>query len=138
MAELKTTPNEGDPRTFIADVENERRRKDAERLLDVFEKVTGEKPQMWGTSIVGYGEYDYRYESGRTGTWMKTGFSPRKQATTLYIMPGFEEYESLLSRLGPHTTGKSCLYVKSLDQIDIDVLEQLIATSFEAMGKSSG
>lgn len=137
MAELKTTPNAADPRAFIDGVENERRRKDAERLLEVFESVTGEKPKMWGNSIVGYGQYDYRYESGRTGTWMKTGFSPRKQATTLYIMPGFDEYESLLARLGPHTTGKSCLYVKSLDQIDMDVLEELIATSFEAMGESS-
>lgn len=137
MAELKTTPNAGDPRAFIAGVENERRRKDAEQLLEVFETVTGQKPKMWGNSIVGYGEYDYRYQSGRTGTWMMTGFSPRKQATTLYIMPGFGEYESLLARLGPHTTGKSCLYVKSLDQIHMDVLEELIATSFEAMGESS-
>lgn len=137
MAELKTTPNEDDPKEFIAGVENDRRRTDAALLLDIFERVTGEKPKMWGGSIVGYGEYDYRYESGRTGTWMRTGFSPRKQATTLYIMPGFDEYESLLAELGPHTTGKSCLYVKSLEQIDMEVLEQLIAVSFEAMGESS-
>ena len=137
MAELKTQPNDADPRRFIASVDNDQRRADAERLLELFERATGEAPKMWGSSIIGFGSYDYAYESGRTGTWMRTGFSPRKQAMTVYIMPGFDEYDSMLADLGPHTTGKSCLYIKQLDQVDLDVLERLVSASFAAMGESS-
>ena len=136
MAELKTQANEADPHRFIASVADDQRRADAERLLDLFERATGEVPKMWGSSIVGFGSYDYAYESGRTGTWMRTGFSPRKQAMSIYIMPGFTEYDSMLDALGPHTTGKSCLYIKKLDQVDLDVLERLVSASFEAMGES--
>lgn len=137
MAELKTQPNDADPRRFVASVDNDQRRADAERLLELFERATGQAPKMWGSSIIGFGSYDYAYESGRTGTWMRTGFSPRKQAMTVYIMPGFDEYDSMLAELGPHTTGKSCLYIKKLDQVDLDVLERLVSASFAAMGESS-
>lgn len=137
MAELKTQPNDDDPKTFVASVDDDHRRADAERLLELFARATGEPPKMWGSSIVGYGSYDYAYESGRTGTWMRTGFSPRKRAMTIYIMPGFDGYGSMLEELGPHTTGKSCLYVKKLDQVDLDVLERLVSASYRAMGESS-
>ena len=137
MAELKTKRNADDPRAFIASVTDPKRRTDAEALLEIFEDVTGEPATMWGSSIIGFGSYDYRYESGRTGTWMKTGFSPRKQSMTLYIMPGFDDYGELLSDLGPHTTGKSCLYVKRLDDVDEGALRMLIAASVKAITDSN-
>lgn len=133
MADNKTTANDRDPREFIAEIDDERRRAEAQTLLALFEERTGEKPVMWGPSIIGFGSYDYTYESGRSGTWMRTGFSPRKQQMTLYVMPGFDEYVERLEELGPHTTGKSCLYVKRLDKVDLDVLGDIIATSYAAM-----
>lgn len=133
MAENKTAPTDRDPREFIAELDDERRRNEAETLLTLFEERTGEKPVMWGDSIIGFGSYDYTYATGRTGTWMRTGFSPRKSQMTLYVMPGFEQYVERLDALGPHSTGKSCLYVKRLDKVDLDVLGDLISDSYSAM-----
>ncbi len=130
MAERKTQPNDADVDTFLASVENERRRRDAFTMKDLMTRISGTEPRMWGSSIVGFGEYHYTSGSGTRAVWMKIGFSPRKQALTLYIMDGFDSYESLLDELGPHSTGRACLYLKDLDAIDRDVLEALIAASF--------
>lgn len=99
-------------------------------------QVTGEEPEMWGDSIVGFGSYHYKYESGREGDWFVTGFSPRKQNLTLYIMSGFDEYDNLISRLGKYKTGKSCLYIKKIDDVDQDVLQELVKKSVEHMEES--
>jgi hypothetical protein len=135
MATNKTAPNDVDPRDFIAGLDDERRRSEALELLALFEARTGEKPVMWGDSIVGFGSYDYEYKSGRSGTWMRVGFSPRKSQMTVYVMPGFEQYEEALERLGPHSTGSSCLYLKRLDAVDKDVLGDIVSDSYEAMGQ---
>jgi hypothetical protein len=100
-------------------------------------EVTGERPVMWGPSIVGYGQYRYVYESGREGDWMLVGFSPRKTALTLYIMPGFSRYEELMQRLGKHSTGKSCLYLKKLADVDMTVLRELVGASVEHMRRKA-
>ena len=112
---------------FLAAVEPETRRAEAARLDAVFREVTGFAPQMWSGSIVGYGSYDYTYESGRTGTSLATGFAPRKAEIVLYIMPGYADFAPILDRLGPHRTGKSCLYLKRLDRVDETALRDLIA-----------
>jgi hypothetical protein len=105
--------------------------------MKLMKEVTGEEPVMWGPSIVGYGSYRYEYKSGRTGEWMLVGFAPRKQNLTLYIMPGFEHYESLLSKLGKYSTGKSCLYIKKIEDVDEDVLRELVRQSVEHMKRSN-
>ncbi len=129
MAELKTTKNDGDVEAFLNGVEDDERRTDAFTVLELMEDVTGSEPRMWGDSIVGFGEYTYRYASGRTGEWLATGFSPRKQALTLYIMPGFERYQELMVRLGKYKTGKSCLYIKRLGDVDLTALRELVDAS---------
>jgi len=129
MAELKTKKNDDDVGAFLESVDNDRRRRDALAMNEIMTRISGSDPKMWGSSIVGFGEYTYTNGSGKQVSWMRTGFSPRKQALTLYIMDGFESYEPLLEELGPHSTGKSCLYIKDLDQVDRSVLEQLINAS---------
>ena len=104
-------------RIYLDSVENKRRREDALVLLDVFESIMDEAAKMWGTSIVGFGSYHFKYDSGREGDWFLTGFAPRKQSLTFYIMPGFEHYEQLLARLGKHKIGKSCLYINKLADV---------------------
>ena len=138
MADLKTRENDADVVRFLDAVEHPRRRADAFALLDLFRDVTGEEPRMWGPSIVGFGKYHYVYDSGREGDWMLTGFSPRKQNLSLYIMPGFEAYEGLLGRLGKHRTGRSCLYVNTLEDVDLDVLRELVAASVAEMRRKHG
>ncbi len=133
MSALKTQLNDANVEEFLAAVENDRRREDSFTVLELMKRVTGEKPRMWGTSIVGFGSYHYRYASGREGDWPRIGFSPRKQSLTIYVMPGFSNYDDLLSRLGKHRTGKSCLYVNKLADVDMDALEQLIRSSLDAM-----
>lgn len=133
MAELKTKKNDASVEGFLTGVENERRREDSFVVLEMMKRITGEEPTMWGSSIVGFGSYHYRYASGREGNWPRIGFSPRKQSLTLYIMPGFSSYDDLLSRLGKHRTGKSCLYVNKLADVDTDVLEELIRGSLDTM-----
>ena len=129
MAKLKTQKNEANVDDFINSVDDERKRQDCVAIIDLMREVTGEEPAMWGPSIVGFGSYHYKYASGREGDWFLTGFSPRKQALTLYIMSGFKKYESLLAKLGKYKTGKSCLYVKKLDDVDIPTLKELVKQS---------
>lgn len=131
MAELKTRQNEGNVDAFLNSVESELRRRDAFAVKEIMTRLSGEQPKMWGGSIVGFGEYPYKNRSGKENTWMKIGFSPRKQSLTLYIMDGFESYQSLLDELGPHSTGKSCLYIKDLTKVDGEVLEDLITRSLD-------
>lgn len=133
----KTTSTGSDVGEFVASIEDERKRTDAETVLALMQRITGEKPKMWGASIIGFGSRDMVYESGREVEWFHVGFSPRKQNLTLYIMDGFANYDVLLSKLGKHTTGKSCLYVKRLEQIDMDVLEELVAESVKAVSGSA-
>ena len=134
MAENKTAQNDTDPLDYIAGLDNPQRQEESRTLLEVFERRTGERPVMWGDSIIGFGSYDYQYQSGRSGSWIRVGFSPRKQQMTVYIMPGFDRYDELLEALGPHSVGKSCLYLKRLDAVDMEVLGDLVADSYEAMG----
>lgn len=135
MAELKTKKHDASVDAFIAKVEPEYRREDCRVVIDIMSKITKADPVMWGSSIVGFGSYHYVYESGREGDWMLCGFSPRKQNLTLYIMSGFSNYEALMSKLGKHKTGKSCLYINKLADIDLKVLKTLIQRSVEHMKK---
>lgn len=129
MAELKTQANESSVEAYLSTVTDPVRRDDCMRVLALMKDVMGEDPKMWGASIVGFGRYRYRYESGREGEWFVTGFSPRKNNLTLYIMAGFDRYDDLLQRLGKYSTGKSCLYVKRLADVDEAVLRELVAAS---------
>ena len=131
MSDLKTRKNDASVDAYIAAIDDERKRADAREVLELMREVTGEEPAMWGTGIVGFGSYHYVYESGREGDWPLTGFAARKTALTLYIMSGFEGEQELMERLGKHKTGKSCLYVKRLDDVDRDVLRELVARSVE-------
>lgn len=137
MAELKTKENDGDVEAFLSTIEDTRKQADCRKLVTIMQKATGADARMWGDSIVGFGHYHYKYASGREGDWFLTGFSPRKQNLTLYIMAGFEQYEPLLARLGKHTTGKSCLYVKRLSDLDMDALEALVEASVAHMKASN-
>jgi len=131
MAELKTQPNDGSVEAFLESVENQRRREDAFTVLDLMKRVTGEEPVMWGPAIIGFGAYHYKYESGREGDWFVAGFSPRKQSLTLYIMGGFSRHEEFMAKLGKYKTGKGCLYINKLDDVDMGVLEELVRDSVE-------
>lgn len=132
MAELKTQKNDASVTEFLNGVD-EKRREDCFTLVELMEEVTGEPAQMWGTAIVGFGSYHYKYASGQEGDWPLVGFSPRKQNLTLYLMSGFDQYDELLAKLGKHSTGKSCLYVKRLADVDRDVLRRLVQASVEHM-----
>lgn len=133
MAELKTKPTDEDVAKFLEGIDDERKRADARRVLEIMREVTGEEPRMWGPSMVGFGSYHYVYESGREGDWFLTGFAPRSRSLSLYIMAGFGEYDALLARLGKHKTGKSCLYVNRLADVDEEVLRELVRRSVEHM-----
>lgn len=143
MPELQTKKNDASVEDFLGTIQDEQKQKDAFSLLELFKEVTAEPAKMWGASIVGFGEQPYERADGSEHSWMKTGFSPRKQNLTLYIMSGFEEYadargynpEPLLDKLGPHSTGKSCLYIKRLSDINVSVLEQLIKLSIDVQAK---
>lgn len=137
MAELKTQRNDGDVEAFLNGVEDDRRREDSFAVLELMRRVTGLEPEMWGDSIVGFGSYHYRYASGREGDWFKAGFSPRKHALTLYMMAGTGKHPDLYEKLGTYTTGKSCLYVKKLEDIDLEVLESLVAASVAYVEEAS-
>lgn len=122
-----TVPTGASVDNFLAAVPDDRRRADAERLCALLGEVTGEAPVMWGPSIVGFGTYRYTYAGGRTGDWPLVGFSPRKQQLVVYLVGGCEErYSSVLARLGPHKTGKGCLYLKRLDDVDESALRELV------------
>ncbi len=133
MAEVKTKPTEESVSGFLKTVSDKSRREDCLTVLELMKDVTGEEPKMWGSSIVGFGRYRYRYESGREGEFMITGFSPRKSDLTLYIMPGFEPASELMARLGKHKTGKSCLYIKKLADVDLGVLRKIVEKSVKRM-----
>lgn len=135
MAENKTKANKTSVAEFLSTVTQEQKRKDAETLVALFEKLVGEPAVMWGSSIIGFGQYHFKYASGREGDFMLAGFSPRKNALTLYIMAGFSKYADHLARLGKYKTGKSCLYIKKLEDVDMDVLSELIVDSVEAVKK---
>lgn len=131
-SENKTQPTAVDPMAFIGDVENETRRADAFRLVEIMREETGEEPYMYGPSIVGFGTYHYKYESGREGDAPASGFSPRKAQMVVYLIGGYEEiYPDLLDRLGPYKVGKSCLYFKKLADLDESVLRQMIRDSHQ-------
>ncbi len=135
MSENKTIPTNASVTEFLNTIENETRREDSFAILKKMKEITGKPAVMWGNSIVGFGSYHYKYDSGREGDILITGFSPRKQNLTLYILDGFDGYQELLSKLGPHKTGKSCLYIKKLSDIDMDILTKLISTSFTHFDK---
>jgi len=131
MGTIKTLVNDGSVTEFIDSVEGDVKKKDSYVLLELFSKITGEKPKMWGTSIIGFGQYHYKSErSAQEGDWPLTGFSPRKQNLTLYIMPGFGDYTDLLKDLGKHKTSKGCLYINKLTDVDMVVLEKFIKKSY--------
>jgi hypothetical protein len=133
MAELKTKPNKASVDKFLNSVKDERKRNDCFKVLELMKKITKEEPVMWGPSIVGFGSYHYKYESGREGDFFLTGFSPRKQSLTLYIMAGFKRYSEIMKKLGKHKTGSSCLYINKLEDIDMRVLKELISESVKYM-----
>lgn len=134
MSEIKTTVNDASVKDFINAVPDETKRKDGFTLLKIFTDITGEKPKMWGSSIIGFGQYHYKSErSKQEGDWPLTAFSPRKQSLTLYIMLGFADYADLLKKLGKHKTSVGCLYINKLADVDQAVLKQLIKKSFMAM-----
>ncbi len=133
MATMKTIKNEDSVSAFIENVEDERKREDCRMLIKIMSQITGSQAAMWGSSIVGFGSYHYRYASGREGDFFLTGFSPRKQNLTVYVMPGFSQYDSLMQKLGKHKVGKSCLYMKKLEDVDIRILTRLIDESVQEM-----
>lgn len=134
-ARNKTVANDASVETFLAAIADPQRRADAQAVDALMRKATGCAPKMWGGGIVGYDEYHYVYDSGREGDMAMAGFSPRKQNLVLYIVPGFKDYEALMQRLGKHKTGKSCLYLNKLADVDVAVLEKLVAASVAAMRK---
>lgn len=135
MAELKTKKTKASVAAFLDQISDEQRRKDCQRVLKIMKEATGEQPRMWGSSIVGFGAYKYRYASGHEGEWPIIGFSPRKNDLTLYIMPGFADYKELMAKLGKHKTGKSCLYIKKLDDVELPILKKLITKSVDKMAE---
>ena len=135
VAENKTIATRASVTEFMHSIEDSRMRADARKVAAMMRRATGKRARMWGTSMVGYGAYHYRYASGREGDFMLTGFSPRKQALTVYIMPGFTPFDMLMRKLGKYKTGKSCLYIRRLTDVDEDVLERLIDGSVEYMRK---
>jgi len=137
----KTRQTDAEVDAFIAKVEPERRRDEADALVAMFQRITGEEPKMWGPSIIGFGSYDYKYESGREGTSLRSGFSPRKAKLSLYLMGAYcapdaqAEQDRLLGLLGKHSVGKSCLYINRLEKVDLSVLEQLIRNNWDLMNQ---
>lgn len=134
MGEIKTKVTDASVEDFINAVENEVKRKDSFVLLKMYERVTGQEAKMWGTSIIGFDTYHYKSErSTQEGDWPMAGFSPRKQNLTLYVMTGFTDFSDQLKRLGKHKTSKACLYINKLADVDLDVLEEIVKKSYEAM-----
>ena len=129
----KTIANDMDVETFISSISPTEKQNDTRIILEIMHDITGHKAMMWGSSIIGFGKYHYKYESGREGTMCRTGFSPRKNAITIYCMSGFAEQAKLLDALGKHKLGKSCLYIKKLSDVNIDVLCELIQEDWDIM-----
>lgn len=137
MADLKTKKNDQSVDEFLNNIPDEKKRQDSYIIRDLMQQVTGMEPKMWGDNMVGFGSYHYCYESGREGDWFLTGFSPRKQNLTLYIMSGFTQYDALLKKLGKFTTGKSCLYIKKIEDIDLPTLKELVRQSVDFVAKNN-
>ena len=135
MAQNKTRPTQSSVTAFLNGIDDAQQKKDAKKIAAMMREATGKRAKMWGSSIVGFGEYHYKYASGREGDFMIVGFSPRKTSLSLYIMPGFSGYKDELAKLGKYKTGKSCLYIKRLDDVDEKVLKRLIQKSVREMKK---
>ncbi|HSG07167.1 MAG TPA: DUF1801 domain-containing protein [Longimicrobiales bacterium] len=135
MSDAKTRPTQASVEKFLAGIANEKRREDCRTMVDMMRDITGEAPTMWGDSLVGFGSYHYTYATGREGDWPLTAVSPRKQSLTLYIMPGFDRYEELMSKLGKYKTGASCLYVNKLEDVHLPTLRKIIDQSVKLMRK---
>jgi hypothetical protein len=135
MTGLKTKPTNRNVKRFLNCIPDVRKRQDCLTLLELMRSATKAEPRMWGRSIVGFGKYHYMYASGREGDWFLTGFSPRKQNLTVYIMAGFERYNDLMKSLGKYKTAKSCLYIKRLEDIDLSTLKKLVGQSVKHMIK---
>jgi Domain of unknown function (DU1801) len=135
MAELKTKQSDASVHDFLESITNQQTRNDCQTIVQIMEKATNSEPKMWGAGIIGFGTYHYQYASGREDDWMRIGFSPRKQNIVLYIINGYLEYEELLSKLGKHSIGKSCLYIKKLSDINLPTLEKLIQASVQHMSE---
>jgi len=133
MSQNKTQPTNQSAEAFLNTVDNDQRRQDAFEVLQMMQEITGKEPVMWGDSIIGFDQYHYKYDSGREGDFLIVGFSPRKTALTLYLSSGFARYDELMQKLGKYKTGKSCLYVKKLEDIDREVLAELIRQSLQTM-----
>jgi hypothetical protein len=133
MAEPKTKANNASVTEFLNGINDRQKRADCRKIGQMMREATGKRARMWGGSIVGYDEYEYAYQSGHSGTGPITGFSPRAQNISVYIMPGFSKFEALLKKLGKYKTGKSCLYIKRLEDVDQKILAQLIRASVEEM-----
>ena len=133
MAEMKTKPTDASVEKFINQISDETRREDCFTVAKMMEEITGEKPKMWGPSIVGFGSYHYKYASGREGDWPIAAFSPRKQDLTLYILPGISSYSDLMKQLGKHRSAKSCLYIRQLSDIHMPTLKKIIRQSIKTM-----
>ncbi len=132
---LKTTRNSNDVDAFLSEVAHERRQHDCRQVVTMMAEITGEPATMWGSSIVGFGSYHYVYDSGREGDMFIAGVSPRKQSLVVYVMGGFEPHEKLLAKLGKYKTGKACLYINKLDDVDLGTLKKLITASVKLMRK---
>jgi len=132
-ADLKTKPTKADVDKFLSSIKDEKKREDTFKIVKMMKLITKEEPKMWGPSIVSFGKYHYKYASGREGDWFLTGFSPRKQNLTLYIMSGFKRYDELMKKLGKHKTGSSCLYINRLEDLDMKILKELIIESVKHM-----
>ena len=137
-AQNKTAETEASVTDFLNSLAEKKKKDDCIIVKNLMEEITREPAKMWGTSIVGFGNYHYKYESGREGDFLKIGFSPRAQNLTLYIMPGFEKYENYMAQLGKYKTGKSCLYIKKIEDVDIEILKHLIKDSYDYMTNKYG
>ncbi|MBK8505844.1 MAG: DUF1801 domain-containing protein [Saprospiraceae bacterium] len=137
-AKNKTVETSNSVEEFLSSITDGQKQKDARKIVSMMQKISGAAPKMWGTNIVGFGDYHYRYESGREGDSMKVGFSPRAQNLTLYIVPGFDRYDNLMEKLGKFKTGKSCLYINKLEDVEWDILEELSKSAYEYMTDKYG
>ena len=136
MAELKTVATKASVDKFLKGISDEQKRADCYQIVDIMKKATKAEPKMWGTSIIGFGHYHYVYESGRENDWFIVGFSPRKQNLTLYSMGGFKQFDDLMKQLGKYSTGKGCLYINKLGDVDVKILKRLISNSVKAASKN--
>jgi len=137
-AKNKTTASKKSVTAFLDGIKDPHKKRDAKQIAKMLRRISGKRATMWGPSIVGFGKYQYKYASGREGEFLRIGFSPRKQNLVVYILPGYSDFGALLKKLGPHKKGKSCLYLKRLDDVDLKVLERLMRAGWKDMEKRYG